>query len=105
LSDINGPRGGLDQQCIFVIKALGIPDIIVTEAQISQKSAINRCISRANMAFARQVKRKQRKQQNNTRLKRNLMSNNTYKTEYDKIDYDDDFNHDFIYNEVKNGYN
>ena len=64
LSDVNGPKGGVDQQCLLVIKIEGIPKIVIQEAQTSQQSAIDRAFARAHMAVARQMKRKTQLEKN-----------------------------------------
>lgn len=93
-SDVNGPRGGIDQQCVMVIQLHGLPNIVITEAQATQESVINRCISRAKMTLARQVKRRQRVEQNNARTKRSLIRSNIYQVESDnntEVIIDDSF--------------
>lgn len=81
LSDANGPKGGIDQRCVFVIKPAGLQEIVINEAQATQESAINRCVSRASMALARQLKRRQRAEQNNARVKRSLLRSNTFEAD------------------------
>lgn len=59
LSDVNGPKGGLDKQCKIVLKANGLKEIVISERQPDVHQAINRGIARASQNLARQLKRKQ----------------------------------------------
>ena len=55
LSDINGPRGGVDKKCNIRIKLSGQPSIIVTDIQHDMYYAIDRAASRAMRAVRRQL--------------------------------------------------
>ena len=59
VSDINGPKGGMDKQCRVVIKPNGLPDIVVSEKQADLRVAIDRGIARASQSLSRRIKRKQ----------------------------------------------
>lgn len=58
LSDINGPKGGIDKQCRFFIKPQGLEPIIILERQPNVFLAVDRCIARASQSFIRRKKRK-----------------------------------------------
>ncbi|MGK0499617.1 MAG: hypothetical protein ACJAYG_001259 [Oceanicoccus sp.] len=58
ITDINGPKGGVDKQCKVIIKSYGLSDIVITERQSEIKSAIDRGITRASRNFVQQMKRK-----------------------------------------------
>lgn len=60
IDDINGPKGGKDKNCRIIIYTKGIPDIVITDNQVSVMSAVNISLSRARMALLRKVKRKQK---------------------------------------------
>ena len=70
ISDINGPKGGVDKQCRVVIKAAGVPRIVISEKQAAMGLAIDRAISRASQSLARHLKRKQHALQRKFSLKR-----------------------------------
>ncbi|WP_052691954.1 HPF/RaiA family ribosome-associated protein [Teredinibacter purpureus] len=57
VSDINGPKGGIDKECLVVIKPAGMAEIVVSERQPNFRQAIDRCIARANQSLARKLKR------------------------------------------------
>ncbi len=58
LSDINGPKGGIDKQCKVIIKAKALPAIVITERQSEIKHAIDRAIRRSGEKMIQQIKRK-----------------------------------------------
>ncbi len=58
LSDINGPKGGVDQQCKVLIKPYSSKTIVICERQSELKHAIDRCITRASRNFIQRMKRK-----------------------------------------------
>ena len=60
LTDINGPKGGIDQQCKVRVKPMAFASIVITERQSEIRHAIDRCITRASRNFVQQMKRKQR---------------------------------------------
>ena len=59
ISDINGPKGGVDKQCRVVIKPTGMKRIVISEKQPDLRLAVDRSISRASHSLSRQLKRKQ----------------------------------------------
>jgi putative sigma-54 modulation protein len=58
LADINGPGGGIDKQCKFVVKPVGLKQIVITERQSDAHKAIYRCLTRASQALTRKLKRR-----------------------------------------------
>ena len=59
LSDINGPKGGIDKKCHIHIKLSGQPSVVVTDIQHDMCYAIDRAASRAMRALRRQLAQKQ----------------------------------------------
>lgn len=59
LTDINGPRGGIDKQCKVVVRLYSRPSIVIVERQADIHHAIDRCITRASRNLMQQLKRKQ----------------------------------------------
>ncbi|WP_101760060.1 hypothetical protein [Oceanicoccus sp. KOV_DT_Chl] len=58
LTDINGPKGGIDQQCKVMIKSNLLQDVVITERQADIKHAIDRGINRAGKNFMQCIKRR-----------------------------------------------
>ena len=59
VTDINGPKGGIDKQCKVVVKPVGLKQIVVAERRANIRQAIDRCISRASHCLNRKLKRRQ----------------------------------------------
>ena len=57
ISDINGPKGGIDKECLVVIKPVGMTRIVISERRANLQQAIDRCITRANQNLTRKIKR------------------------------------------------
>ena len=57
LSDINGPRGGVDKRCRIQVKLAGGRDIIIEDVEADLYAAIDRAAERADRAVVRQVER------------------------------------------------
>ena len=70
LSDINGPKGGIDRQCLIIIKADGLAQVVITEKQDTIRQAIDRSIARAAQNLERQIKRRQQLLQQRVGAKR-----------------------------------
>ena len=60
LSDLNGPRGGVDKRCLVEVRLEGLPVVIVEDVQSDMYTAIDRAVGRA----ARTVKRRLAQQSN-----------------------------------------
>lgn len=57
LSDINGPKGGKDQQCRIQIHVGGIPDVVIEDTEENLYVAITRATSRAGRTLRRNLRR------------------------------------------------
>lgn len=57
LSDINGPRGGVDKSCKIKVQLPGKPDIVVEDVQADLYTAIDRAAGRAGRTLARRLHR------------------------------------------------
>lgn len=58
LTDINGPKGGIDKQCKVVVRLHSQPSIVIVERQADIYHAIDRCITRASRNLMQQLKRR-----------------------------------------------
>lgn len=58
VSDINGPRSGVDKQCKVIIKPIGLRRIVVVEKRDRIQSAIDASLARAERSLVRKLKRK-----------------------------------------------
>lgn len=47
ISDLNGPKGGIDKRCQIHLKLSGLPAFVVTEVSASINGAIDRATHRA----------------------------------------------------------
>jgi len=59
LSDINGPRGGVDKHCHLQVILAGLPDVIIEDTEADMYVAINRASDRAGRTLIRKVNRQQ----------------------------------------------
>lgn len=57
LSDINGPRGGIDKRCKIQVQLSGGREIIIEECEADLYAAIDRAADRADRAVVKQVER------------------------------------------------
>ncbi|MDP2170720.1 MAG: HPF/RaiA family ribosome-associated protein [Rhodocyclaceae bacterium] len=57
LSDVNGPRAGIDKRCHIQIPLPGIPDVVIEDTESDLYVAIDRAVDRAERAVARRVGR------------------------------------------------
>ncbi len=55
LSDINGPRGGIDKRCLIKVQVLGKRHIVVEDIQSDLYTAIDRAAGRAGRTLARRL--------------------------------------------------
>ncbi|MGB5715607.1 MAG: HPF/RaiA family ribosome-associated protein [Gammaproteobacteria bacterium] len=60
LSDLNGPRGGVDKCCLVEVRLEGLPVVVVEDVQSDMYTAIDRAVGRT----ARTVKRRLAQQGN-----------------------------------------
>ncbi len=59
LSDINGPRGGVDKHCHIQVVLAGLPDVVIEDTEADMYVAINRATDRAGRTLVRKVNRQQ----------------------------------------------
>ena len=59
LSDINGPRGGVDKHCHIQVVLAGLSDVIIEDTEADMYVAINRAADRAGRTLVRKVNRQQ----------------------------------------------
>ena len=57
LSDINGPRGGVDKRCKIQVQLGGGREVIIEDTEADLYAAIDRAADRADRAVVRQVER------------------------------------------------
>ncbi|EGW52887.1 HPF/RaiA family ribosome-associated protein [Candidatus Endoriftia persephonae] len=57
LSNLNGPRGGVDQHCQIRVAAGRLPTLVVEETAAELGAAIDRAVDRCGRNLARQVSR------------------------------------------------
>jgi ribosomal subunit interface protein len=57
LSDINGPRGGVDQHCHLQLRLHGLPDIVVRDTEADIHVAVDRAAQRAGRTLGRHLRR------------------------------------------------
>lgn len=60
LSDINGPRGGIDKRCQFSIEVAGAPSIVVRDTSENMYTAIDRATRRLARSVGRRTERLRR---------------------------------------------
>jgi len=59
LSDINGPRGGVDKRCQLRIVLAGMPDVVIQDTEANLYVAIDRASNRAGRTLVRKLDRLQ----------------------------------------------
>ena len=57
LSDINGPRGGIDKRCKIQVQMGSGREVIIENVEADLYAAIDRAVDRADRAVVRQVER------------------------------------------------
>ena len=57
LSDINGPRGGVDKRCRIQVQLGGGREVIIDDVDANLYTAIDRAVDRADRAVVRKVER------------------------------------------------
>ena len=55
LSDLNGPRGGIDKRCLVKVRLDGLPVVVVEDIQSDLYTAIDRAASRAGRTVMRRL--------------------------------------------------
>ena len=60
LSDVNGPRGGIDKRCQVQLLANGRPDVVVTSVARDWRSALQSALGRAVRSLLHNWQRSQK---------------------------------------------
>lgn len=60
LSDVNGPRGGVDKRCAIEIRLKGDSTIAIDDTQVDLYVAIDRAAERTRRTLDRRIARRQR---------------------------------------------
>ncbi|MFT6806412.1 MAG: putative sigma-54 modulation protein [Glaciecola sp.] len=68
VSNVNGPKGGVDKLCRLLIKSDHLPDIVITENQANIRTAVDRCIARARQTLFRKLKQNKQSLQKRVKL-------------------------------------
>lgn len=55
LSDINGPRGGVDKRCLIEARLDGLPSVVIQDLQSDMYIAIDRAAGRAARSVMRRL--------------------------------------------------
>ena len=55
LSDLNGPRGGVDKRCLIEISLDGLPAVVIEDVQPDMYTAIDRAAGRAARTVMRRL--------------------------------------------------
>ena len=55
LSDLNGPRGGVDKRCLIEVCLDGLPTVVIQDVQSDMYSAIDRAAGRAARTVLRRL--------------------------------------------------
>jgi len=55
LSDVNGPRGGVDKRCLLEVRLDGLPAVVVEDVQSDLYAAIDRAAGRAGRTVNRRL--------------------------------------------------
>jgi ribosome-associated translation inhibitor RaiA len=57
LSDVNGPRGGIDKRCQLQLKTDGAGTVVITSTAHDWRAALETALDRANRVLLRQWRR------------------------------------------------
>lgn len=57
LSDLNGPRGGLDKVCCLRLRLHGMPDVLIEDTEEDLYIAMSRAADRAGRTLVRRLRR------------------------------------------------
>jgi ribosome-associated translation inhibitor RaiA len=55
LSDLNGPRGGVDKRCLIEVRLDGLPTVVIEDIQPDMYTAIDRAVGRAARTVMRRL--------------------------------------------------
>lgn len=68
LSDINGPKGGIDQHCHLQVVLKGMPDVVIEDTEENLYVAVDNATQRASQAVVRKIKRQKTRQAKNRNI-------------------------------------
>ena len=57
LSDVNGPRGGVDKRCVIRATAAGMPPVVIAHYETDIYAAIDRAAERLSRSLTRRLQR------------------------------------------------
>jgi ribosome-associated translation inhibitor RaiA len=57
LSDINGPKGGIDKRCQLQVRLRGLSDLVIDETEADFQVAVHRAADRAKRTLGRRLRR------------------------------------------------
>ena len=69
LSDINGPKGGIDKRCQVSVEVAGAPNVVIKDTSDNMYNAIDRAahrVSRSLQRYTRKLRRQQRRPSRDT---------------------------------------
>lgn len=59
LTDVNGPRGGIDKHCVIEVRGPALVPIVIRERDADLYAAIDRAAERVDRTVARRLSRNQ----------------------------------------------
>jgi ribosomal subunit interface protein len=74
LSDLNGPRGGIDKRCSIKVSMDGLPDVVVEDVQADMYHAIDRATDRTARTVMRRLALDNSKRRRHARLQLQRLS-------------------------------
>lgn len=63
LSDLNGPRGGIDKECVLEINTAGTGPLVIRAVADNWHAALNRALARASLLLKKLMRRNRDTQQ------------------------------------------
>ncbi len=61
LTDVNGPKGGVDKKCVMLIRLDSCKEVVVKEQREGIRSAVDMCAHRASKVVSRKLMKNQQK--------------------------------------------
>lgn len=58
ITDINGPKGGIDTRCVVSVKMASVGEVVVQDEGENIFSTLNYCLSRAERTISRRLERR-----------------------------------------------